>query len=536
MLHRVGYILRLKHGESCCTMKRLLVILILAVGLSDAFAAIIQVGDLAAASVQTAINNAAEGDTIVLPPGTATWSTQVTLTNKSLTILGCGIGNTVITSSVGGAIFSAGSCGNKRVDISGISWIGSTVASTPVLRMGNAVRDSNTNYRLHHMAFTLATGGRGILLFGKSEGVVDHCTFRRSADGTAQGVTVWGDAQYVLSPGNTTASFPAGTAWTGAAAFGDSHRAYIEDCDFDFEGPNDAAIEGYFGAKYCVRHCTFKNTLIGNHGLDSGVSATHSYEIYQNTWTNTTYIGVTFEARGGTGLVWGNKLVDQTPSHVLGSFFIKLENYRAVGYAIAGHGASGGFITGSNPYDGNQLGVSSASGFNPCGWPALESVGTTGPVVLHADHADVSTSPFYEWNNTYGVDLCHQTGGSQIGLGPGYTPIRATGTNLVIDNSDNTKVTSATRNFVATGNNATSDVGSWLHVVSGIDFAPGWYQILSCAGNAAILDRTPGIAGSSGGTWTEEWSAIVPADIIKENRDYYRSPKPGYTPYPYPHL
>ena len=82
----------------------------------------------------------------------------------------------------------------------------------------------------------------------------------------------------------------------------------------------------------------------------------------------------------------------------------------------------------------------------------------------------------------------------------------------------------------------TSDLRSWLHITAGTGFTPGWYQIVRCAGNAAFLDRSPGTAGSTGGRWSEEWSAIVPSDIIKVNRDYYHNtPKPGYTPYIYPH-
>ncbi len=485
------------------------------------------VPDLASSTVQAAITAAAEGDTIILPSGSDTWSVQVKLINKALVIRGAGVGLTNITNNVTGAIFSVEKCGSKSVDISGISWVGANTST--LFRIGSAITDSNTNYRLHHMAFTIGASGRGILVFGKSEGVIDHCIFKRDADGQAQGITVWGAGQYALVSGNTNASFPPGSPWTTAAVFGDSHRAFIEDCDFDFSGPNDAGVEGYFGAKYCVRKCTIKNTLIGNHGLDSGVASTHSYEVYQNTWTITNpAANIQFEARGGTGLVWGNKAIGT-------AFNIKLENYRAVGYAIQGHGASGGFITGANPYDGNQSGVASSSGFDPCGQPALESIGTTGPIVLHGDHADVPVSPFYEWSNTCGVDVCHQSGGSQIVMGPGYTPIRASGNNLVIDAVDNAKVTSATKNFLNTGNNATSDVNSWIHVTSETGFTPGWYQIVSCAGNAATLNHPCGEAGSTWGAWSEEWSAIVPSDIIKENRDYYRTPKSDYSPYQYPH-
>jgi hypothetical protein len=69
------------------------------------------------------------------------------------------------------------------------------------------------------------------------------------------------------------------------------------------------------------------------------------------------------------------------------------------------------------------------------------------------------------------------------------------GTNLAIDATTNTKVTSATHNFGA------ADVGNLLQITAGSGFTAGFYQIVSVAGNAATLDRSAGTLGSTGGTF-----------------------------------
>src|ERR1017187_1831970 len=53
---------------------------------------------LSSSDVQTSINNASVGDTILLPSGSATWSSGVAL-NKPITIHGEGTNLTIITSS-----------------------------------------------------------------------------------------------------------------------------------------------------------------------------------------------------------------------------------------------------------------------------------------------------------------------------------------------------------------------------------------------------------------------------------------------------
>lgn len=71
----------------------------------------------------------------------------------------------------------------------------------------------------------------------------------------------------------------------------------------------------------------------------------------------------------------------------------------------------------------------------------------------------------------------------------------ASGVNLTVDATTNTKVTSAVHNFVA------ADVGNIIQITAGTGYTTGFYEILSVASNAATLDRSPAAASTTGGTW-----------------------------------
>src|ERR1051325_5937093 len=81
------------------------------------------------------------------------------------------------------------------------------------------------------------------------------------------------------------------------------------------------------------------------------------------------------------------------------------------------------------------------------------------------------------------------------------------GTNLASANGTTNppQVTSATHNFVA------ADVGNIIQITAGTNWTAGFYQIVSCAANAATLDRACGTAASiSGGTWCEGGALAAP--------------------------
>src|SRR5262245_6275492 len=60
-------------------------------------AATITAAGCSAADVQTAVNSAGDGETVMVPPGSCTWSTRVSTTNKSISLLGAGTASTLST-------------------------------------------------------------------------------------------------------------------------------------------------------------------------------------------------------------------------------------------------------------------------------------------------------------------------------------------------------------------------------------------------------------------------------------------------------
>jgi hypothetical protein len=78
------------------------------------------------------------------------------------------------------------------------------------------------------------------------------------------------------------------------------------------------------------------------------------------------------------------------------------------------------------------------------------------------------------------------------------------GTDLAVDATLNTKVTSASHNFVA------ADVGNVIQITAGAGWTVGFYEIVSVAANAATLDRSPAATSTTGGTWAEGGALATP--------------------------
>jgi len=68
-------------------------------------------------------------------------------------------------------------------------------------------------------------------------------------------------------------------------------------------------------------------------------------------------------------------------------------------------------------------------------------------------------------------------------------------TDLVVDASNNAKVTSASHTFIA------GDVGKHVIVIAGTGWTPGDYTILSVATGAAVLSSSPAAVGTTTGIW-----------------------------------
>jgi hypothetical protein len=345
---------------------------------SSVFSATIATTDTSQVSVQAAINRASDGDTVMVPAGSSTWTSRVYIRNKAITILGAGIGQTTITSALPTLRASAPfyvSSGRKAVRISGFSCVGGPGDQTGFISM------SSQNFRIDHCAFSNLTK-RGVVAYStpNSWGVIDHCTFQK-ASGSPQGVSVFGDRD---------------AAWNRPLSLGTINAVYIEDCTFTWPKPADSCLDMYNGARAVFRHNTVTNASIGCHGLDSGrYRSPVSWEFYENTLNVTVPLARQFHFRGGTGVVFNNTI---TATAAISAGSIELNYYRATGTCIFRGYKPWGFVTGSNPYDGNT---------DAYGWPALDQIGaappTTPPNISDRPPADRSVqgrSPAYAWNNT----------------------------------------------------------------------------------------------------------------------------------------
>ena len=60
------------------------------------YAATINAASCSSTHVQNAINAAADGDRVLVPAGTCTWTSRVTVSGKGITLAGAGVGQTTI--------------------------------------------------------------------------------------------------------------------------------------------------------------------------------------------------------------------------------------------------------------------------------------------------------------------------------------------------------------------------------------------------------------------------------------------------------
>jgi len=295
-------------------IKQFFIILSIALPLSSSLslqAGVIEAGSCERDSVSAAINLAAHRDTVLIPYGTAVWKTGITITDKSIFILGIsnGIEKPIIIDSIASATW-----GNA------LFWI--DVRTTDTIRISNLniysmcgrphgiINIKNTKaFRIDHCTFTDSLQAlRAIMAANGAEGVIDNCAINVKSH--SQGCAVGGD-------GNAS--------WERPSSYGAIENVFIEDCEFNFDAQYDGAIDAYHGARVVFRHNIVNGTTVGWHGYDSGgYRSPFSFEIYDNVFNNdNTSIWTCMRARGGSALVYNNIITGN-----YSSFFV-LSNYRS---------------------------------------------------------------------------------------------------------------------------------------------------------------------------------------------------------------
>jgi hypothetical protein len=206
--------------------------------------------------VLAAINAASSGDTVLVPPGSATWTTTVNIT-KPISIIGAGLDKTIL---MAGDVLSAGFfhvygfTSALLVRISGFKFdlIDTTHLMAVEIGTNNVSLD---NLRIDHNSFN---SGAHPVYVGGAKGVVDHNYF---------------------SNANLTVSYTAGNdaqadaSWkTTAMVTGAQDALFIEDNNFiddnNMASKQDERIGTMHGGKLVVRYNLFDSTAFTRKNYD----------------------------------------------------------------------------------------------------------------------------------------------------------------------------------------------------------------------------------------------------------------------------
>lgn len=369
--------------------------------------------------VQAAINTARDGDTVAIPAGTCTWTTQVVVTGKGITLQGAGIGQTTIVDQVDdtcvlvtcGTMLRVTTDASDAFTLTGFTFDGGPGDVDKNNRRMVVIGGQSGAVRTHRNRFLAKRSG--VLEYnGGVRGVIDHNTFD-SAQGRVNVYVMHGSWQGVNSYGDNS--------WATPAPLGTREAVFLEDNICTAAGTHAHLIDGWAGQRVVIRHNTLNGCRMTNHGTESaGRSRSgRSMEIYENdVKTNPTSSATRMlHFRGGTGVFWNNTLIGNFTAVVSMSYLRSAQSF-----------APWGICNGS-------------SGWDKYPYPCLDQPGRGQGDLIHPNNPpsvvawpNQALEPLYIWNNTIngapggsGVDTAAQpfikvNRDYYLSAKPGYIP------------------------------------------------------------------------------------------------------------------
>lgn len=351
--------------------------------------ATVAAADCSQAAVQAAITGAVDGDTVVIPAGTCTWTTNLQITGKFLTVQGAGMDLTVIVDGVSKEpypnvphVLDVDTKPGGLTRITGLTFQGGTIVD-PYNKGMVLIRGNSDQFRLDHIRIRTTDTTSGVTFAGNVRGLVDHSVFT---------INNWRMAIYTHHDRWNDTGFYGDASYADDSHFGTDKAIVIEDNLFE-STVGAFAHDGWSGSRVVFRYNTLRNMAFANHGTESSGRwrGQRLFEVYRNSFLNDVWqypniIGI----RGGTGVVFDN-IVRTSGSGFISTIF-GMVNYR---YSDRSREYVFGFCTGANPWDGNQSG----------GYPCLDQPGRGKGDLLDGDAPtprwlNQVSDPVYVWNNT----------------------------------------------------------------------------------------------------------------------------------------
>jgi hypothetical protein len=320
------------------------------------------------ADVQATIEAAKPWSTVIIANGSYTWSTPMTIT-RPVRLQGESKGGVIITNDL---------VGKDLVTVAVPAGISGEISNLNFIQGGGRGSGRHmavyTPTLLHDCYFETSGSVWRCIEWATNGGVIWNCSFY-SHDQDKSGIAFAnssGSSQGVSA--DWTRPDTMGTADTKGTA-----NTYLEDCTFT--NLYLQAIDFADNARTVVRHCTFNNSAITSHGLDTGLYGARQWEVYDNQFIFTTSgktpaggeyplpLNYFFYVRGGTGVIADNVIPE-----------IKSQQW----------GEKAGILM-------TVFNIRRRSAYIPCQtkWPALHQVGQGYSNRLIVD-------PVYIWGNTGG--------------------------------------------------------------------------------------------------------------------------------------
>ena len=99
--------------------------------------------------IQTAINATSSGGTVNIPAGSCSWSGNVSITGKALTLAGAGVASTIVTTN---AALNVTCSATNYVVVTGIKFLQGT--STDPVNFAASSDPQSSCFRFHHNTIT----------------------------------------------------------------------------------------------------------------------------------------------------------------------------------------------------------------------------------------------------------------------------------------------------------------------------------------------------------------------------------------------
>jgi len=336
-----------------------------------------------ASDVQAAISAASAGSTVLIPAGTFSWSSPVTV-STDISLQGAGLSSTTVACSGDNGLLIISNPTPFACTVSGITFNGSNASGND--QTGIVI---NTPPLLHDCNFNSNGGYLDLIRFQVNGGVVWNWTFYDN-DQNEEAISFknpigGSDGQSVSWTSNDTM----GMADTTGTA-----NTYVENCTFN--EMQLQAMDFDDNSRVVVRYCTFNNSGCTSHGLDTSPYGTRQWEFYNNTFifstSGTSMAGNAFPLnlnwwlflRGGTGVIFNNLMPDISSE--------QWGNKGSITFTV--------------------FNIQRESTYIPCQntWQAIHQVGqgysssVTTPMTGTTTYLGLFSDPVYVWGNTGGTN------------------------------------------------------------------------------------------------------------------------------------